>query len=353
MTILSEETLSALEEYADSVDLPVTVNLKVVEIGSTKNPSRYCKISLQNDELVFTSENEKMIEMLKKNVNFLPSDSEPHTSEPELQQKEEAKPELPKLVVAPIYKRSDSEPQPTAPKPGSMSIRKASRQRGKIKLAITGQSGSGKTATALLVASGIVPWERIVLIDTEESGDNYEGQIVGGVEIGPYNVLKMEAPYTPQNYMRALDLAEQEGMELAIIDSLSHAWTGEGGALDKQNRIQNSGTSSFASWQKPKQENRRLLERITHSKIHTISTMRSKMDTQLVEGENGKKEVRNFGLAPIQEKDTVYEFDLVINLDREHQAQVTKDRTNQFTNEYFAPGVATGSTLKKWINKEV
>ena len=351
MTILDEETLSALEEYADSVGLPVTVNQKLIEIGSAKNPSRYCKISLQDGELVFTSENEKMIEMLKKNVSF--SDSETQTSEPELQQKEEAKSEPAKSEAAPVPKRPASEPQPAAPKPGGMSIRKASRQKGKIKLAITGQSGSGKTATALLVASGIVPWEKIVLIDTEESGDNYEGQMVAGVEIGPYNVLKMEAPYTPQNYMRALDIAEQEGMELAIIDSLSHAWTGEGGALDKHSRIQNSGTSSFSAWQKPKQENRRLLERITHSKIHTISTMRSKMDTQLVEGENGKKEVKNFGLAPIQEKDTVYEFDLVINLDREHQAQVTKDRTNQFTNEYFTPGVVTGSTLKKWINKEV
>ena len=48
-----------------------------------------------------------------------------------------------------------------------MDLRKAQRKQAKIKLAMEGVSGSGKTMSALLLASGITDWSKIAVIDTE------------------------------------------------------------------------------------------------------------------------------------------------------------------------------------------
>lgn len=42
-----------------------------------------------------------------------------------------------------------------------MEFRKAKRQKAKLRLGIAGPSGSGKTYSALLVASGLAPWEMV------------------------------------------------------------------------------------------------------------------------------------------------------------------------------------------------
>src|SRR5665647_2694252 len=49
-----------------------------------------------------------------------------------------------------------------------MELRKSSRQRAKIKMALQGPSGSGKTYGALLLAYGLCnDWTKIAVIDTE------------------------------------------------------------------------------------------------------------------------------------------------------------------------------------------
>ncbi|WP_423806808.1 AAA family ATPase, partial [Phascolarctobacterium succinatutens] len=103
-------------------------------------------------------------------------------------------------------------------------FKKAERKKAFLKIAITGVSGSGKTYSALQLAQGL--GDKIAMIDTENgSGELYSN-------LCEYDVAPMAAPFTPEKYIDYIHEAEQAGYNVLIIDSLSHAWAGEGGVLD-------------------------------------------------------------------------------------------------------------------------
>jgi len=100
-----------------------------------------------------------------------------------------------------------------------MNLQKASRKKAKIKLCLQGPSGSGKTYSALLLAYGLCnDWAKICVIDTENhSADLYS-------QLGEYNTISLTGPYTPERYMQAIEVCVKAGIEVIIIDSLSHEW---------------------------------------------------------------------------------------------------------------------------------
>jgi hypothetical protein len=108
-----------------------------------------------------------------------------------------------------------------------MQLYKAERKKARIKMALQGPSGSGKTMSALLIAFGLCgEWNKIAVIDTENhSADLY-------AHLGGYNVLSISAPFTPEKYIEAINVCENAGIEVIIIDSISHEWEGIGGILD-------------------------------------------------------------------------------------------------------------------------
>jgi len=65
--------------------------------------------------------------------------------------------------------------------------------------------------------------------------------------------------------------------------------------------------------------------------------------------ENGKKQVKKLGMSPIQRDGMEYEFTIFIDLDQQHTATTTKDRTTLFDGQYFVPTVETGRTLLAWL----
>ena len=223
---------------------------------------------------------------------------------------------------------------------------KAERQRAKLRLAITGPAGSGKTYGALLVAFGI--GGKIALLDTENgSGDLY-------ASLGDYDVCTMHAPYTITKYITAIKEAEKTGYDILIIDSLSHAWNGEGGLLDVHGSIVDSGrtSNSWAAWRQVTPAQNRLIECILNSNCHVIATMRSKTDYAQIENERGKTEIRKVGLAPVQRDGIDYEFTTVFDLNVNHTVSVSKDRTSIFDGQIFTLSRETGETLKKWLDNE-
>ena len=119
-------------------------------------------------------------------------------------------------------------------------FRKAERRKAKLRLAITGPAGSGKTYGALLVAQGL--GGRIAMIDTENgSGDLYSA-------VCDYDILNINAPFDPRKYIQAIHDAECEGYDVLIIDSLSHCWISEGGLLDIKEQLASSGKyNSFSA----------------------------------------------------------------------------------------------------------
>ncbi|MBR0079075.1 MAG: ATP-binding protein [Synergistaceae bacterium] len=226
-------------------------------------------------------------------------------------------------------------------------FRKAEKKKAKLRLAITGVAGSGKTYGALKIAQGL--GGRIAMIDTENgSGDLYSDKF-------DYDICSITAPYTVQKYLRAIQEAEEAGYNVLIIDSLSHAWAGEGGLLDLQGKITDSSRSgnSWAAWRQITPQQKRLIEMILSSKCHVIATMRSKTEYIQVENDQGKKEVRKIGLAPIQREGVDYEFTTVFDLAINHFASVSKDRTGIFDGQIFQLSEETGEKLKEWLDNGV
>lgn len=227
-------------------------------------------------------------------------------------------------------------------------FQKAVRQAAKLRLALSGPSGSGKTYSALLIASGIVSMDRVAVIDTESGSANLYANL------GGYSTLTLSPPYTPQKYMDAIHAAEQEGFELIVIDSLSHAWNGEGGILDQQGKAADSKYrgNSWAAWREFTPIYNQLVETILHSQCHIIATMRSK--TEYMQDESsGKKRIVKVGAAPIQRDGIEYEFTVVFDLSIDHVASVSKDRTRLFDNKYFVPTPDVGKALEQWLEAGV
>ena len=223
-------------------------------------------------------------------------------------------------------------------------FRKAERRKAKLRLAITGPAGSGKTYGALILAQGL--GGRIAMIDTENgSGDLYANMC-------DYDVETLAAPYSVQKYLSAIYEAEKEGYDVLIIDSLSHAWSGEGGILDVHNQIteQSKSGNSYAAWGKIMPMHTRLLEAITASNCHIIATMRSKTDYAQILNERGRTEIRKVGLAPVQRDGEDYEFTVVFNLEMDHTVSVSKDRTGLFDSQVFPITQETGKILGNWLN---
>lgn len=223
-------------------------------------------------------------------------------------------------------------------------FKKAKRSKAKLRLAISGASGAGKTYSALLIASGIVPMSKVAVIDTESgSADLY-------ADLGDYSTVTINPPYSPQKYIEAIHTAENAGFELIIIDSLSHAWSGEGGLLDQQGKATESKYhgNSWAAWREITPLHNQLVETILHSPLHVIATMRAK--TEYIQTEvNGKKQIQKVGMAPIQRDGIEYEFTTVFDLSQNHTATVSKDRTNMFDGQYFTPSAECGKALLHWL----
>jgi len=223
-------------------------------------------------------------------------------------------------------------------------INKAERRKSKLRLGIVGSSGSGKTYSALLIGFGI--GGKICVIDTEsESANLYE-------HLGEYFTLQLEKPFSPQRYIEAIKTAEKEDFDTIVIDSLSHAWEGEGGELDmhdKASRASKSG-NSYMAWREITPWHNALINAMITSKSHIIATMRAKTEYILDVDDKGKSKPKKVGMKPIQREGMDYEFTTVFDVSNDGNiASVSKDRTDLFRNECFRPSIETGKKLKEWL----
>jgi hypothetical protein len=217
---------------------------------------------------------------------------------------------------------------------------KAERSNCKIKMAVQGPSGSGKTYSSLLVAYGLTKdWSKIAVLDTENGSASLYSHL------GSYSVLNLAAPYTPEEYIDAIDAAVKQGFECLIIDSLSTEWNGVGGILDIHGNIPGN---SFTAWAKVTPRHNAFVQAILQSNIHIIGTMRSKTDYVISE-KNGKQVPEKVGMKPVQREDSEYEFTVVFELNQKHQANVGKDRTGLFSKrpELFLTA-EVGDEISQW-----
>lgn len=221
-----------------------------------------------------------------------------------------------------------------------MTFKKAERKKAKLRLGIAGPSGSGKTWSSLEIATGM--GGRIALIDTESG----RGELYG--EDFDYDTNQIYAPYSPQKYIAAIKEAEESGYDILIIDSLSHAWSGEGGILSIADR---AGGNSFTNgWRTATPQHNALVDTIVGSKMHIIITLRVKTDYVLEQNSKGKFEPKKVGLAPIQRDGLEYECTMFMTINQENIAHVNKDNTKLYNQEFIKPTKEMGVKLMEWLN---
>lgn len=234
----------------------------------------------------------------------------------------------------------------------ALEFRKAQKKKSRLRLGISGPAGAGKTMSALLIAYGIcMDWDKICIIDSEnESGDVYENYRRNGIDIGIYNVISLKAPYTAEKYIEAIHLAEKNGMEVIIIDSLTHCWAGKGGLLEQKGLIEDKTKNGWAAWRSITPMHNALVETMLSTSCHMIATLRAKMEyVQEYNEEKKKQEVRKLGMGSIARDGMEYEFLTFFDIDTNHYATSTKDRTGMFDGKIFKPSIDTGREFWEWL----
>ena len=167
--------------------------------------------------------------------------------------------------------------------------------------------------------------------------------------MGGYLTINLEAPYSAARYLEAIDLAEKSGVEFLIIDSLSHAWTGEGGLLDVQGNVAKRSGNSYTAWREVTPLHNRLVDRILQCAMHVAVTLRTKTEYVIEDNGNGKKSPKKIGMAPVFRDGVEYEFTIFFELDQSHAAAATKARTGLFDGQYFMIAPDTGARIYEWL----
>jgi len=222
-------------------------------------------------------------------------------------------------------------------------FQKATRKQARLHLALIGPAGSGKTYTSLRVASEL--GGKVALIDTERSSAcNY-------ANLFDFDVCELD-DYHPKQYIQAIKAASKAGYEVLIVDSLSHAWSGKGGALemvDKASRRSKSG-NSFAAWREVTPLHNELVETMLASNCHIIVTMRAKMAYVQEKDSKGRVQIRKVGLQPLQRDGLEYEFDIVGDMDTDNNLVITKTRCPELRGAVInQPGSEFAEALQGWL----
>ena len=227
-----------------------------------------------------------------------------------------------------------------------MQLKQSQRQQVKLRLGLSGASGFGKTKSALLLAYGMTQdWSKVAVIDTENSSASLYS------DLGNYNVLDLQAPYSPERYIQAIELCEKSGIEVIIIDSVSHEWNGTGGCLDIHEKL----GGRFQDWSNVTPRHQAFINKILQSSCHIITTTRRKIDYSLDVGSNGKTQVVKHGTKEITRDG--FEYELTINFElvnENHLAKASKDRTGLFMNKpEFIITSETGNIILNWCNSGI
>jgi hypothetical protein len=243
---------------------------------------------------------------------------------------------------------------------------RAKRQKLIAAVEIAGPSGAGKTLSALIMAYGMMKeaypelddydlWGKIGLIDTEhERSLVYVGkddEHTHGVAIGEYWHQPLIDDYSVSKYEKCVKALKDCGCEVVIIDSITHAWTGDNGLLD----LQKSKGGTIGAWRDVNPTYNRFIKLVTGEtyRVHTISTVRLKQDYQVEQSETGKLQVKKMGLKHEQRDMLEYEFQIVFTVDMDHAATTSKDNSGLFEGRRAFITPEHGKKLIQWLDKGI
>lgn len=222
-------------------------------------------------------------------------------------------------------------------------FKRATKSAAKLRAAIFGPSGAGKTFTSLRIATGMAAGGQIAVIDTERGSASKYSDRFG------FDVMDLD-DQSIDGYVQAIRAAAEAGYAVLVIDSLSHAWQTLLEEVEKLAKAKYRG-NTWSAWSEGTPLQRKLVQAILQFPGHVLATMRSKTEWTTVDDGKGRKSPQRVGLAPEQGKGVEYEFDLLVEISTEHIANVIKDRTGKFQDKLIdRPGEDFGRQLAAWLS---
>ncbi|WXA87996.1 ATP-binding protein [Pendulispora rubella] len=216
-----------------------------------------------------------------------------------------------------------------------------------------GPTGSGKTFTGLEILGQLIePGQLVAVIDTERESAYVYKRLVGV----PFKWVNLTVHH-PEMYVAAIQAAENDGrFGGLLVDSMSHAWAGNSGALELVDQVsaRSQSQNNFFAWRQVTPFHNALVNKLVACKLHLVVTMRSKMDyvvEEYYEGGKKKTNVRKIGLQPVQRDGLEYEFDVVGDMHPENNRLViSKTRCHALAGKHFVRnGVAPGKIIRGWL----
>lgn len=224
---------------------------------------------------------------------------------------------------------------------------KATKESARLRMALIGPAGSGKTYTGLSIAQHL--GGSVAVLDTEHgSASKY-------ADLFDFDVVELD-DFDPRRYVEVIHEAGKAGYSALVIDSLSHAWMGKGGALELKDRTaaQSRSGNSFDAWRTVTPLHNQLVEAMITAPIHIIATLRTKTEYVVETDDRGKNRPRKVGLAPVQRDGLEYEFDVVADLDQDNNLIITKTRCPALTGQVFnKAGIDVAEALSGWLQGSI
>jgi len=215
-----------------------------------------------------------------------------------------------------------------------MEFKKATKADSRLRLAIHGPAGSGKTYSSLAIAKGM--GLQVALIDTEHgSASKY-------ADVFDFDVAEMEQDKSIDAVIQYMAGATDYGV--LIIDSLTHSWHDLLVEVDRLAKSKYKG-NTWAAWSEGTPKQKKMVSAILRFPGHIIVTMRSKTEWLINDGKP-----QRIGLAPEAGKGIEYEFDMLMELSLDHIGFISKDRTSRFQDKTIEkPGEDFGRELIEWL----
>jgi len=222
-------------------------------------------------------------------------------------------------------------------------FRKAVKFDAKLRLALAGPGGSGKTYTLLKLAAEL--GGRVAVVDSEHgSASKYADQF-------EFDVLELDA-FDPAIVPDLIVEVASAGYATLIFDGLSPFWNGKDGELEQVDNIaaRSKSGNSFAAWRQVTPKHNQMVDAMLSAPIHILVSMRVKTEWVVEKGENGKSTPRKIGMQPVMRDGIEYEFDVCGDMDQENNMIVSKSRCPKLSGKVCAkPGREVAMILRDWL----
>ena len=220
-------------------------------------------------------------------------------------------------------------------------FKRATMNNQHLSLALMGGPGTGKTYTALRLASHL--GERVCLIDAERGrASHYASEFSFDTAVLP--------DFSPKTYLGFLHAAMKGEYDVIIVDGISPEWDGDQGCLQWVDELQRRGVERARAWAQVTPIHEQFIRDLLACPHHVIATLRGRERYSVDKDGEGRSQAVRLSMGPIQQDRIMYEFPLVGTMDNTHNLQFVKSTCHTLDNASFnEPGEDLARILLEWL----